>query len=184
MDTLRGKLVRLQISDPETYARLSAPWNFNSQFNSLADSSPATLYTPRQIQEHVQEEMEENFSFDIYTLDGDVLIGGVGLDGVDWVAGHTYVGIGVGDPEYWGRGYGSEAMDLVLRFAFVELNLQRVSLDVFEFNERACRSYRGLGFVEEGRVREWMCRGGRRWDLIYMGLLREDWLKAHPPLET
>jgi RimJ/RimL family protein N-acetyltransferase len=61
-------------------------------------------------------------------------------------------------------------MRLVLRYAFDELNLHRVSLTVFEYNERALRTYRKLGFVEEGRQRARLLRFGKRWDMVVMGI--------------
>lgn len=67
-------------------------------------------------------------------------------------------------------------MNLLARYAFRELNLNRINLSAFEFNPRAVRSYEKCGFVHEGRERQWLNRGGRCWDMIYMGLLREDWL--------
>ena len=65
---------------------------------------------------------------------------------------------------------------LILRYAFLELNLQRVSLDVFDYNQRAIRSYEKAGFTLEGRQRGVLLREGKRWDLVYMGILREEWL--------
>jgi RimJ/RimL family protein N-acetyltransferase len=67
-------------------------------------------------------------------------------------------------------------MKVILRYAFRELNLRRVALDTFEYNPRAIRSYEKIGFVHEGRAREYLWRDGRRWDLIFMGILREEWL--------
>jgi hypothetical protein len=71
---------------------------------------------------------------------------------------------------------GTDAMRVMLRYVFNELNLRRVSLIVFEYNLRAIRSYEKVGFVHEGRVRRVMQRDGRRWDFLYMGILREEWL--------
>jgi RimJ/RimL family protein N-acetyltransferase len=68
-------------------------------------------------------------------------------------------------------------MRIILRYAFTELNLHRVSLDTFEYNPRAIRSYEKAGFKIEGRVRQLLNREGRRWDVIYMGILREEWEK-------
>ena len=87
------------------------------------------------------------------------------------------MGIGLGEREYWGKGYGTDAMKIILRYAFTELNLRRVTLDVFEYNQRGVRSYEKAGFVVEGRERGLILREGRRWDVIYMGILREDWIK-------
>ena len=69
-------------------------------------------------------------------------------------------------------------MKLVLRFAFVELGLHRVSLDVFDYNPRGVKSYEKAGFQREGVEREMIFkRDGKRYDVIFMGVLREDWLK-------
>jgi RimJ/RimL family protein N-acetyltransferase len=85
------------------------------------------------------------------------------------------VGLGIGDRNDWGKGYGTDAMKIILRFAFTELNLRRVTLTVFEYNPRAIRSYEKVGFRHEGRLRSILLRDGKRWDMLYMGILAEDW---------
>ena len=87
-------------------------------------------------------------------------------------------GIGLGERNYWGNGYGTDAMQIMLRYAFRELNLHRVSLDVFEYNPRALHSYEKAGFQIEGRRRKMVQRDGRRYDMIFMGILREAWEKS------
>jgi RimJ/RimL family protein N-acetyltransferase len=67
-------------------------------------------------------------------------------------------------------------MKIVLRYAFAELNLHRVSLGVFEYNPRAIRSYEKAGFQHEGRARKHLNHEGQRWDIFFMGILREEWL--------
>ena len=86
-----------------------------------------------------------------------------------------WVAVGIGDPADRGRGFGKEAVRLTLRYAFHELGLRRLSLDVISDNLPAIGLYRGLGFQEEGRLRERVYRDGLASDLIYMGLLRRDW---------
>jgi len=86
------------------------------------------------------------------------------------------MGIGIGDKAYWGRGVGTEVMNILLRYVFTELNLHRLSLTVFEYNQRAIRLYEKCGFKIEGINREYHFRDGRRWDLVSMGILREEWL--------
>jgi len=68
---------------------------------------------------------------------------------------------------------------VVLRYGFNELNLRRVTLTVFEYNPRAIRSYEKAGFQHEGRVRQALLRDGKRWDMFYMGILRDDWKKLY-----
>jgi RimJ/RimL family protein N-acetyltransferase len=89
------------------------------------------------------------------------------------------MGIGLGDKTCWGKGYGTDAMSLLLRYAFTELNLHRMTLTVYEFNERAIRMYQRCGFKIEGIVRDCLYRNGRRWDLVSMGILRDEWLELN-----
>jgi RimJ/RimL family protein N-acetyltransferase len=70
-------------------------------------------------------------------------------------------------------------MRVLMRYAFMELNLHRVNLDVFADNPRAIKSYENAGFVQEGTAHAMLCRDGRRWDVVYMGILRSDWDKLH-----
>ena len=174
-----GTLVRLaamQQSDAEVFARFSQ----NSEYLRLLDSDPARLRSAQSMSSEIAREpfSTENFLFSIRTLANDELIGLVELDEVQWPHGTGWIGIGIGNPEYWDKGYGTDAMRVILRFAFAELALHRVSLNTFAYNPRAIHLYEKLGFVVEGRQREFLFRDGQRFDLIYMGLLREDWRDA------
>lgn len=175
----QGKLVRLVAPDPDTDAEAFARWSRDSEYVRLLDTTPARPWTARQTKEEIEKMLEQaphsNFFFHIRTVPDNRLIGMVGLDGVSWTHGDTFLGIGIGERECWSKGYGTEATELVLRYAFTELNLYRVSLNVFEYNSRAIRCYEKVGFVVEGRQREFLNREGRRWDLIYMGILRQEW---------
>lgn len=114
--------------------------------------------------------------FAIEAMDSDtpVLIGSVELRQFHAEARLCDVGIMVGDPAYRGGGYGTEAMRLACRFAFDEMGVERVGLSTLEFNARAIRSYEKVGFVQEGRRRRGAYVGGRYYDVILMGLLREE----------
>ena len=85
------------------------------------------------------------------------------------------VGIVVGEKDQWGKGYGGEAMELMVRVAFDGLNLHRVYLTVADFNERGIRSYRRVGFREEGRWREARFIDGRFCDTVQMSILEHEW---------
>jgi RimJ/RimL family protein N-acetyltransferase len=115
-------------------------------------------------------------SFRIRLLEDGRLIGFAALHGIEWNNGMGDLSIGIGNPLDRGKGYGSEALKLLLQFAFLELNLHRIGLDVISYNEPAIRSYIRSGFSEEGRVREAIYREGKRYDRIYMGLLKQEWL--------
>lgn len=103
------------------------------------------------------------------------IIGTTSLMQFNWRSRKCFFGIAIGDQGAWGRGYGTDATRLMLRYAFLELNLHRVSLWVYAFNERAIRAYKRAGFRIEGTLRENLYRDGRYWDEHIMGALREEW---------
>ena len=89
------------------------------------------------------------------------------------------LGIMIGEKDYWSNGYGGDAIVTLLRFAFHEMNLNRVWLHVFEFNERARASYKKCGFREEGRLRQHYYAEGRYWDVFVMAILRDEFEALH-----
>ena len=97
------------------------------------------------------------------------------LYGFDHTAHTCELGIGIGDTQYQGRGYGREALRLLLDYAFRLRNVSKVALTVSGDNERAIRAYRACGFVEEGRLRQHVWGSGGYLDLVCMGLLRGEW---------
>ncbi len=88
------------------------------------------------------------------------------------------LGITIGDTEYQGKGYGREAITLLLDYAFRLRNLRKVCLNVNGDNERAQRAYRACGFVEEGRWRTQVWSAGQYVDLVCMGVFGADWLES------
>jgi RimJ/RimL family protein N-acetyltransferase len=102
-------------------------------------------------------------------------LGYIELADFDWHSGNAWMGIGIGEREYWGRGFGLEAIRILLKLAFHEWNLQRVSLGVNGYNERAIRAYEKAGFKLEGSLRNYVQRNGKRWDMHMMGVLRREW---------
>jgi RimJ/RimL family protein N-acetyltransferase len=180
-DLLKGRLVRLAVEDPKTMAKCFFEASRDSEFRRLLDSGIARLYSLKQSEkwweENATKESGNLFLFGIRALEDDRLVGDVGLDLTVWNHQEAFVGIGLDNRQDWGKGYGSDAMEVTLRFAFLELNLRRVALDVFEYNPRAIRSYKKTGFVHEGRIRRYLNRDGKRWDILYMGILREEWME-------
>jgi RimJ/RimL family protein N-acetyltransferase len=125
-----------------------------------------------------EKDNHDEVIFMIRIREDDHTIGFIGLDGIRWNHGDAYVGIGIGEREFRGKGYGTDTMRVLLNYAFTELNLHRVSLNVFAYNPMAIRSYEKAGFVIEGKQREYLNREGKRWDMVFMGILKEDWMKT------
>jgi RimJ/RimL family protein N-acetyltransferase len=180
-DLLRGELVYLTAETPDVLAKNFASWNLDTEWERLLDSDPPKLLSAKKWQEWLEKGLEKSdsdeFLWAIHRLEDDSLIGFIGLFNLYLQHGDSMVAIAVGDRKHWGHRYGTDAMRVMLRYSFLELNLRRVGLIVFEYNPRAIRSYEKAGFINEGRVRGAMQRDGRRWDFLYMGILRNEWLE-------
>ncbi len=179
-DLLTGGLVHLAAVNAQELGKAYAGWNRDSEFKRLAESDPDRLWSAKGIEGWLERKKDpENpnlFCFAIRRSSDGLLIGDGSLDVFRWNDREAFLGIALGDRSFWGKGYGSEALRLLLQFAFMELNLRRVSLTVNEYNPRAIRAYEKTGFVLEGRIRGGLNREGRRWDELHMGILREEWL--------
>lgn len=108
------------------------------------------------------------------------LIGACGLWGIDHDHRLANLGIGIGQP-YWGKGFGTETVRMLVDYGFRHLNLRRIQLTVLADDDRAVGAYRSAGFIEEGRLRERDFTLGASHDILVMGLLRPEWDGATQP---
>lgn len=157
---------------------LLTAWYQDQNFLRNLDAIPVGLRSESSVREMIEGLMKRptrDYGFAIRKKDTDELIGLTILDGILWNNGTCHVSIEIGEPSHRSRGYGREAMELVLDFAFQELNLHAVSLTVFSYNEPAIRLYEKLGFTKEGVRREYLHRDGKRHDLYLYGMLRREW---------
>lgn len=179
-DLLHGQLVHLTAEDSQVMAGNFSLWYQDTGFMRFLDSDPPRLFSEKKWREWLEKDLETGDSdgifFAIRTIKEETLIGFMGLFNLYRQHGDTLVAIGLGARKYWGNGFGTDAMRIMLRYGFSELNLRRMGLIVFEYNPRAIRSYEKAGFVHEGRVRGAMLRDRKRWDYLYMGILREEWI--------
>ncbi|HKZ70991.1 MAG TPA: GNAT family protein [Anaerolineales bacterium] len=174
----QGDLVWLGAIESEQDAAIVARWSRDSEYWRLRDSAPARPITAAQAKRDWEADGGRAAGavfLAIRTLVEDRLIGTALLDGIGWPHGFGWLGIGIGEREFWGKGYGTDAVQVILRYAFTELNLWRVSLSVLATNARAIRAYEKCGFVLEGRVRGLAHIDGERIDEVFMGILREEW---------
>lgn len=174
-DLLRGEKMRLTVLDFDNDFPLFERWSRNDEYARLLDFGPIGLFSADEMKEWHEKNSDDVYMFIIRRLEDDAPIGFVDLSGFNRINHDAWVGIGIGDPDCWSQGYGADAMRVLLRYAFTELNLHRVNLDVFADNVRGIRSYEKAGFVQEGRLRQFTRRDGQRWDIVFMGILRSDW---------
>ncbi|MBI4786340.1 MAG: GNAT family N-acetyltransferase [Chloroflexi bacterium] len=118
---------------------------------------------------------KSSFVFAILGLPEKNLIGNCGLHNLDLKNRCAVFGIFIGDKNYWSKGYGTDATRTLLRFAFEQLGLNRVELEVYDYNPRAMRAYEKAGFRRDGTRRQALFRDGDFHDIHLMGILREEW---------
>ena len=108
------------------------------------------------------------------------IIGISSLVNIDWRNSHAWHGLVLGDSSYRGKGYGVDAIMATMRYAFDELNLERLDGSMIEYNQHSLATYCGmkLGWKEEGRRRNYFYRKGRFWDQIVVGVTRQDYVEV------
>jgi len=167
-----GQLLRLAAPIPEDKAKFSA-WTQDDHYLRLLDDDPVKPRSHATFA-HFDEAGDDNFYFHLRTLSDDLVIGFVTLFSVKWSNQTAEMAIGIGDKAYRGKGYGQDALKLILNYAFNELNLHRVSLHVMSYNTDAIKAYERIGFVLEGTQRQAILRQGKRYDLCQYGILRDE----------
>jgi len=140
---------------------------------------PLTAVEERRWLETLHERTEDHV-FGVALRDGDRLIGSCGLHGASLPNRRAQLGILIGEREFQGKGYGPEAIRLLLDYGFATLGLHRVGLDVYDNNVRGMRCYENCGFRREGTRREARWWGGRWWDIHDYGILEREWNSSLP----
>jgi RimJ/RimL family protein N-acetyltransferase len=172
---MQGKLVRLrgyEKSDVDALMR----WFADEEVTDLLGpiNVPVTRAQQESMIARVTGPDSPERAFVIESLDGKA-IGDCGLRGFNWINRYAELFITIGDKSFWGRGYGSDAVRLLLRLAFDKLNLHSVWLTTLATNERAIRCYEKCGFKRQGLFRENSYVRGRFVDVVAMGILRSEY---------
>ena len=171
---LEGKLVRLRPPEPADLDRAYTWINDQEVIYFLGARYPMSYADEeRWLREAASSNFARGVALAIETKDG-THIGNLGLHNPNPEDRTAALGILIGEKGYWSKGYGTDAVTTLLRFAFAQMNLNRVYLEVFEYNERAIVCYRKCGFVEEGRLRQHRFKHGRYCDALIMGILRQE----------
>lgn len=182
--------VRLGPIDHEKDPAVESKWTHDSEFMRLMDTNPARPMSAAMVKkqyEKLEKQIEEDkniFHFTIRAREDDRLIGKAAIQWIEWANGQGWLRLGIGAAEDRRKGYGTQALRMLLRFAFAELNLYRISAIVPEYNEGAIALLRKFGFVQEVCRRQSLDRYGRRWDLYVFGLLNEEWRNLAPAREA
>lgn len=127
----------------------------------------------------LEERNNEEASFVIVTLDNNKMIGTVSLEKINHIHRTATLGIFIGDKDYRSKGYGTEAIRLILDYGFNYMNLNNIKLEVLEFNERALKCYKKCGFKEYGKRRKSNFTNGKYYDIIEMDILAEEFIESY-----
>ncbi len=176
-----GQDIRLGPIDHEKDPEIESRWTHDCEFMRLMELKPVRPVSPAMVKkqyESLEKSIEEDknlFYFTIRAREDDRLLGKAVLEWIDWTNGNAYLRLGIGSGTDRGRGLGAQALGLLLRFAFAELNLFRVTIVMPEYCQAAIALVRKFGFVEEVRRRKAILRDSQEFDLLAFGLLRSEW---------
>jgi RimJ/RimL family protein N-acetyltransferase len=178
--------IRFGPIDHDLHPEIESKWTHDAEFLRLMELAPARPLSPAMVRknyEDIEKQMDESrnlFYFTIRARADDRLIGKAVIESIDLFNGNGYLHLGIGAPQDRRRGLGTQALRLLLRFAFAEANLFRVTALVPAYNEGAMRLFQRFGFVEEVRRRKALHRDGEFWDLIAYGWLASEWSASSP----
>ncbi|MCJ1655441.1 GNAT family protein [Staphylococcus sp. NRL 16/872] len=117
--------------------------------------------------------LEKDNRMFVIELENETSIGIIGFKNLDWVNRNAELFIYIGEEAYWGKGYGTQALELMTKFAFNSLNLHMLYLEVFSYNKNATKTYERLGFKQDGVLRQSKFQDGKYYDKIIMSKINE-----------
>lgn len=171
---LSGKMVNLRPFKKVDVARLVRWMNDPEVREFILMSRPQTEKQEEEWLERLGSN-DKDIVLGIETRDGE-LIGSMGIHQINMQDRICTTGALIGEKEYWGKGYGTDAKMQVLNYIFNTLNLRKVCSAVVGFNERSLRYSLHCGYKIEGERREHIFKRGKYWTLIELGLFKEEWL--------
>lgn len=176
MPIVRGERVYLRGSERSDIPLFTRWFNDGETVSYLSMREPMSQAGEEQwFTRMLEQEGKDAHHFVMCRIEDDLPLGTIGLFRVDQINGSAGIGISIGEKELWGQGYGTDAMNALLDFGFGQLRLERMWLEVYDFNERAIRSYEKCGFVLEGTQRRAIYKQGKFIDVQLMSILRDEW---------
>ena len=170
-----GALVKLRAYKEEDIERAVQFIN-DEEVKKLLDSNTPFPMTKWQEEEWIKSrKANTDFTYDfaIEDLKTGKYIGGCSINECDVKNRTCTIGIMIGDKDYWGNGYGSDALKALNKFIFEEVNMNKIKLKVFSFNSRAIACYKKVGFQEEGILKKELYRNGKYHDEILMAIFKD-----------
>jgi len=154
---------------------------FTEWLNDLEVISNLSIYNSilnTETEKEILVKLSKEHNYSIIDISTNELIGSCGFMDIDYLNQTSETGIFIGNKKYWNKGYGTEALMLLLDYGFKALNLKNIMLKVYSFNVRAIRSYEKIGFNIIGRRREALS-GNKTYDILYMDILYNEFYKLN-----
>lgn len=164
----------IKTEDAEKYAM----WINDEEVSDNLTMSSMSLSAETEYE--ILQRISKEHNYGIIDLQTDSLIGSTGLSGIDYIHRSANLGIFIGNKEFWNKGYGVEALSLLINYAYKKLNLHNLSLNVYSFNKRAIACYTKIGFKKAGVIRQSIIRNLEYHDTILMDILPEEFYKLNP----
>lgn len=118
-----------------------------------------------------------NIMLAIIDKESDKHIGNIKVGPINWVTRVASLGIMIGDKEFWGKGCGTEAIRLVVDYAFTRLNLHKVTAGIAAIHQASIKAFQKAGFEIEGQAKSQFFLDGKYYESLYLGITKEDFLK-------
>jgi RimJ/RimL family protein N-acetyltransferase len=179
---MEGKLVRLRAYEKSDLDAVMK-WVNDEEVTDLLGGEmlayPVSSIAEGKFIEAAAGSSDKQKHFAIETLAERRYVGAISFNVIDWLNRSAGLGIVIGDKSLWGKGYGTDAMRVLMRLGFDKMNLHRLWLHVHNYNPRAIASYEKCGFKREGVLREDRFYRGRYHDTIVMGILEGEYRALH-----
>jgi RimJ/RimL family protein N-acetyltransferase len=130
-------------------------------------------------EKEILEKLSKEHNYSIIENETNEIIGTCGFIELDYLNQTGEAGIFIGNKNYWNKGFGTEAFQLLLDYGFKALNLKNVLLRVYSFNEKAKKSYDNIGFKIIGKRRKALIRGNKTYDIIFMDILSNEFYEKY-----
>jgi len=173
---LEGKMIQLVPLEERHLDDIMKGFNNPEMRKFIGGFIPVTSEAEREWIQACQQQMKNRsgFVFVIEEASDQRFIGACSLNAINWISKSSGIGIAIHNPQDWEKGYGTEAMQLLIDFAWKHLNLRRIDLSVYAFNERARHVYEKLGFKLWGTAHEQYFIDGEYRDTHYMEIFRDN----------
>jgi RimJ/RimL family protein N-acetyltransferase len=170
---IAGEHVILRAFERDDAERCYRWMNDPNIVRTLKTRYPIAFQTEVQWLERAMEASPTERHFAIERKDDRSHIGNGSLHDIDWVSRTGWFGLFIGEPSAWNRGFGSDAIKTLVRFSFDEMNLHKLRINVFEYNERAKHVLLAAGFVQEGKLTRDFYREGTYHDIVVFSIFRD-----------